>query len=155
MCAPVQRLQGAGGGMSNFWIMGEKVIVMLSEEDMDVRKIYMNVEHPKNVVPQPNGHSIGHWDGNTLLVDTVGYSKGDGTASDQHVVERIHKEQFGKAWHLVREVDITSNGQTRKQTFREVWRPDLRWYENVCEENYERFQLVNGEVQVPAKLKEK
>lgn len=155
MCAPVMRLQGAGGGMSNFWVMGEKVIAMISEEDMDVRKIYMNVDHPKSITPQPNGHSVGRWDGNTLVVDSIGYRKDDGTASDQHVVERIHKEQAGKAWHLVRELEITANGQTRKQSFREVWRPDLRWYENVCEENYERFQVVDGKVvDVPAQLKE-
>jgi len=136
--------------MSNFWIMGDDMIVMMSEEDMDVRKIYMNAEHPKKLEPQPNGHSIGHWEGDKLIVDSIGF-KGD---ESQHVVETIYKEKSGEAWHLVREVATTSNGQTRNQTFRSVWRPDIRWYENVCEENYTRFEIVDGEIVLPATLEE-
>jgi hypothetical protein len=147
-CAPVSRLQGAGGGMSDLWIMGPKMIVMISEEDMDVRKIYLNSEHPKDLTVQPNGHSVGRWDGNTLVVDSIGFSSADGRASDQHVVERIHKQQSGAAWHLVREFEITSNGQTRRHTSHEVWRPDLRVYENVCEENAFRFSVEGGQVKV-------
>jgi len=58
VCAPVQRLGGAGGGMSNLWVVGPKEIVMISEEDQDVRKIYPQSRHPKNPEPQPNGNSI-------------------------------------------------------------------------------------------------
>lgn len=148
MCAPVQRLNGSGGGMSNLWITGPKMIVMVSEEDMDVRKIHLDAQHPQPLMPQPNGHAIGHWEGNTLVVDIVGFANADGSLSDQHVVERITREKQGKAWTLKHEFTITSGGQTRTQTATEVWRPDLRVYENVCEENYSRFQMVNGQIEV-------
>jgi hypothetical protein len=148
-CAPVQRLNGAGGGMSNLWIVGEKMVVMVSEEDMDLRKIYMNVQHPAVVTPQPNGHSIGRWDGNTLVVDTIGFAGRDGKATDEHVVERISKTKVGNIWQLKTEATNTSNGQTRSSTSAQVWRPDLRVYENVCEEGFERFQLIDGKVRVP------
>jgi hypothetical protein len=39
-----------------------------------VRRIYLDTEHPKNPIPSWNGHSIGHWDGDTLLVDTTGFN---------------------------------------------------------------------------------
>src|SRR5271170_7405853 len=42
-CAPVQRLNGSGGGMVTLIIQDSHQIVMISEEDMDIaRKIYLS-----------------------------------------------------------------------------------------------------------------
>ena len=45
---------------------------------MDIeRTIHMNMdEHPDDITPSRAGHSIGHWDDDTLVVDTVGFSEG-------------------------------------------------------------------------------
>jgi len=59
------------------------------------RTIHVNVtSHPANLIPGRAGHSIGSWDGDTLVVDTVGFTPGivAGTvpSSDRlHVVERF------------------------------------------------------------------
>jgi hypothetical protein len=59
------------------------------------RTIYTNTTtHPANVTPSRAGHSIGRWDGDTFVVDTVGFTPGSiaGTVahSDKlHVVERF------------------------------------------------------------------
>ena len=59
------------------------------------RTVHMNMTaHPANVAPSRGGHSIGRWDGDTLVVDTVGFLPGSlaGTLphSDKlHVVERF------------------------------------------------------------------
>jgi hypothetical protein len=59
------------------------------------RTIHMNMKtHPADVTPSRAGHSIGHWDGDTLVVDTVGFLPGMLAApvmnSDKlHVVERF------------------------------------------------------------------
>ena len=59
------------------------------------RTVYMDVaKHPASIVPSRAGHSIGRWDGDTLVVDTVGFLPGRlaGTVphSDRlHVVERF------------------------------------------------------------------
>jgi hypothetical protein len=59
------------------------------------RTVFMNKkEHPAGVKPTRTGHSIGHWDGDTLVVDTVGFLPGFLNTpvpnSDQlHVVERF------------------------------------------------------------------
>jgi hypothetical protein len=38
------------------------------------RTVYMNMkQHPANVKPSRAGHSIGHWEGDVLVVDTVGF----------------------------------------------------------------------------------
>ncbi|HXH24464.1 MAG TPA: hypothetical protein VNI78_04380, partial [Vicinamibacterales bacterium] len=59
------------------------------------RTIHMNMkEHPKNIRPSRAGHSIGWWEGDTLVVDTIGFLPGVLNApvrhSDKlHVVERF------------------------------------------------------------------
>ncbi|HEX5226343.1 MAG TPA: DUF6152 family protein [Bryobacteraceae bacterium] len=59
------------------------------------RTVYMNMkEHPRNVKLTRTGHSIGHWDGDTLVVDTVGFAPGFlnppvRNSDKMHVVERF------------------------------------------------------------------
>jgi len=59
------------------------------------RTIYMNMkEHPHNLKPSRTGHSIGHFEGDTLVVDTVGFSPGFlnppvRNSEQMHVVERF------------------------------------------------------------------
>jgi hypothetical protein len=59
------------------------------------RTIHLNMTaHPANIEPSLTGHSIGRWDGDVLVVDTVGFAPGMLTRalphSDQlHVVERF------------------------------------------------------------------
>ena len=71
------------------------------------RVIEMNVrEHPVKLTPSYAGHSIGTWDGDTLVVDTVGFEPGVIAApvrnSDQlHVVERFTLDP--QRWTLKRE----------------------------------------------------
>jgi len=142
VCAPVERLGGAGGGMSNLWVVGPKEIVMISEEDQDVRKIYLQAHHPRNVIPQPNGNSIGHWEGDTLVVDSIAFSDANGKDKGQHVVERIQKQGD----RLVDHATITTKGVTTQRTFNSDWRPDLQVWENVCEEGYSKFQIINGKL---------
>jgi hypothetical protein len=59
------------------------------------RRIHMGQkEHPASLAPSNSGHSIGHWEGDTLVVDTVGFEPGvlvpPTRNSDQlHIVERF------------------------------------------------------------------
>lgn len=52
-----------------------------------VRTIHLDIdEHPDNIGPTRAGHSIGKWDGNTLIVDTIGFAEGylDGRSGVMH-----------------------------------------------------------------------
>jgi hypothetical protein len=59
------------------------------------RTVYMGMAgHPDGIVPSRAGHSIGHWDGDTLVVDTVGFEPGTLAgavphSSKLHIVERF------------------------------------------------------------------
>jgi hypothetical protein len=80
---PINRITKADGAITLEYGRGLK------------RTVHMNMtSHPANVVPSRAGHSIGRWDGDTLIVDTVGFTPGIIAAtvahSDQlHVVERF------------------------------------------------------------------
>jgi hypothetical protein len=59
------------------------------------RRIHLNLdEHPPGLEPSNTGHSIGRWDGDTLVVDTVGFAAGvlvppTRNSEQLHVVERF------------------------------------------------------------------
>jgi hypothetical protein len=69
------------------------------------RTIHMNVaQHPTDITTTRAGHSIGRWEGDVLVVDTVGFEPGilsaDGRLphSDQlHVVERFSLDNGGRS----------------------------------------------------------
>jgi hypothetical protein len=72
-------------------------ITILYDEDHEVRHVRMNQPHPAQVTPSWYGDSVGHYEGDTLLIDTVGFKIGPFSAIDQygtpftpalHVVER-------------------------------------------------------------------
>jgi len=63
------------------------------------RTVQMNVTaHPANIKPSRAGHSIGRWDGDTLVVDTVAFEPGSlagaiAHSAELHVVERFTLDQ--------------------------------------------------------------
>jgi hypothetical protein len=69
------------------------------------RTIHMNLaEHPAGLEPALAGHSIGRWEDDVLIVDTIGFEPGVLSAdavtmhSDQlHVVERFTLDPQGRA----------------------------------------------------------
>ncbi len=71
------------------------------------RVIHMNVkEHPAQIVPSYAGHSIGRWEGDVLVVDTVGFEPGViappvRSSNQLHIVERISVDP--EKWILKRE----------------------------------------------------
>ena len=66
------------------------------------RTIYMDGRaHPANLSPSYRGHSVGHWEGDTLVVDTVGFNEGvwiDNlgmpTTEQLHTIERFTRTDF-------------------------------------------------------------
>ena len=81
-------------GPINRMTKGDGVITMQYGRGL-TRTIHMNMSaHPAGITPSRGGHSIGRWDGDTLVVDTIGFAPGiiAGTVSHSaqlHVVERF------------------------------------------------------------------
>jgi hypothetical protein len=72
------------------------------------RIVHMNMTaHPAKITPSRGGHSIGRWDGDTLVVDTVGFEPGSLAGSlphsgKLHVIERFTLN--GKTLELTRDI---------------------------------------------------
>jgi hypothetical protein len=59
-------------------------ITIIYNQDDNVRHVRMNAAHPANVLPSPMGDAVGHWEGETLVIDTVGIETNDFTAADMY-----------------------------------------------------------------------
>ena len=92
-----------GGVPFVFWNIGIQIlqqkdeVTILYANDNEVRHVYMNRAHPATVTPSWYGDSVGHYEGDTLVIDTVGIKVGPFAMVDMfgtphtealHVVER-------------------------------------------------------------------
>jgi hypothetical protein len=78
--------------------IGDDKVVMQFQNTGDhlVRTIHMAAAHPADVKPSFHGHSIGRWDGDTLVIDTIAFEpnpSGNGlnvpSSASKHTVERL------------------------------------------------------------------
>jgi hypothetical protein len=86
-----------------YFIQTAKEIVMVWQEDYQTRRIYMNVLHSAHVTPSWFGESVGHFEDDTLVVDTIGLNDKTWIGnyrtphSDKlHVIERFRIVDGGK-----------------------------------------------------------
>jgi hypothetical protein len=82
-----------------------QITIMYRQGD-EVRRVRMNQPHPANVTPSWYGDSVGHYEGDTLVIDTVGIKKGPFAMLDMygtpfteklHVVERYRLVDYAAA----------------------------------------------------------
>jgi len=77
-------------------------VTIIYQRDHQIRKVYLNVPHSKHFEPTWYGESVGHYEGDTLVVDTIGQVPesrvdryGSFSSEDLHVVERYHLAEDG------------------------------------------------------------
>jgi hypothetical protein len=90
-----------------------KEILLITQADIQTRHIYMNVPHSEHPAASYYGESVGHFEGNELIVDTIGFN--DKTFLDDrydvphttqlHVVERFKLIDDGKGLEVHFTVD--------------------------------------------------
>jgi hypothetical protein len=129
-----------------YFVQAPREVVMIYSNDQQVRHVYLDVPHSQSVTPSWYGESVGHYEGDTLVVDTIGLN--DKTFVDNfrtphtdklHVVERFKVIDGGKAMR----VDITFEDP---DAFNAPWSVTQRYNriqepmaELVCAENNEQF----------------
>ena len=126
-------------------------ITLLHEVAHNVRRFYLNQQHPKNLPLTYLGNSVAHWEGDTLVVDTVGINgesfiddEGASHSDKEHIVERFRKIDGGRQLEMVITIDdpVTLEHPYSYTRYYQ-WRPDVRPSEYICEEN-NRNAPVNG-----------
>jgi hypothetical protein len=129
------------------FIETEKEIFMVHQQDQQIRRIYMNVPHTEHPKPSWTGESVGHYEGDELVVDTVGLN--DKTFVDNYYTP--HTAQM----HVVERFKLINGGKTLQDTltiedpgaFTTPWTAIQRWTRNnrgpleeiSCAENNENF----------------
>jgi len=132
-------------------VQTEKYLVVLMEAPQSHRLIFLDGrDHPKDPDPTWFGHSIGKWEGDTLIVDRVGFNEGSWLNAPQglphtdllHVVEQYRRSDLG---HLDVETTIEDQGAYVKpwkiRTSYEL-QPNQEVNEFVCNENNQRLDDV-------------
>jgi hypothetical protein len=144
-CVPagIPFFMGYGGPDPIIFLQTRKEVWMVWREDNQVRRIYLDVPHSASLKPSWYGESVGHYEGDTLVADTIGLN--DKTVVDVyrtphseklHVVERWRMLDGGKAMEVVFTVEDPD-------AFYEPWSGKRR-YRRVTQEAYEKICAENN-----------
>jgi hypothetical protein len=119
-----------------------KQIVMLYEYMNVFRVIPLNAKHPDDLIPSYMGNSVGHWEGDTLVVDVTGFNDktwlaGTGTFHSDalHITERytrVDKDQINYEVTM-EDPNVLTKPWTLHSTL--MLREGTRLEEYVCVEN--------------------
>jgi hypothetical protein len=162
-----------------YFVQTPKIVVMILSSKQEIRHIYLTDRHSANVKPSWYGESIGRYEGDTLVVDTIGIDErtwvdGFGTphTKDLHVIERFRLIEDGAV--LEANVQIEDPGAFTMpwsgiQRFRQyeaavrqmpierivqlASAPEGPLREMICAENPQSFFANQPALQVPTALK--
>ena len=148
-CLPFGLLRSVNVGGYPIQIMqNSKYLAMLFEQNTWFHVVYMDGRpHPKNLEPTWFGHSVGRFEGDTLVIDTVGFNGrtrldtiGHPHSDQMHVIQRF---QYTDPDHIAYEVTIDDPKYYTKpwKNTRTFWRmqPGEELIEYSCEENNRDF----------------
>ena len=120
---------------------------------MSYRRIYMDGRsHPKNIAPTYLGHSVGRWEGDTLVIDSVGFSENawmnrDGLphTSQLRLVERLTRTNFETLNYEVTIDDPAAYTAPWTSGYTLGWSKGLQLFEYVCQENNISPESMGGD----------
>jgi hypothetical protein len=119
------------------------------------RTIFMDGRpHPKELVPSYYGHSIGHWESDTLVVDTVGFNEsfwldryGYPTTDKLHLSERFTRTDSDTIKYEVTVDDPGAYTAPWTSGFFLFMQSGVELFEYICQENNFASTLMIGEQQ--------
>jgi hypothetical protein len=147
------------GAVSTMTMPREKIVILESSDEITmlfemprmVRRIRLDATHPDNLVPSYVGDSVGRWEGNTLVVDSVGFNgfaeldaRGLPTSPKLHTAERFSVASDGSV-----EVETTITDPEyydRPLTIKRSWKKSEASHplEYDCSENPRQEDFENA-----------
>lgn len=117
------------------------------------RTIYMDGrEHPAELEPTNYGHAIGRWEGNTLVVDSVGFNedfwldrRGLPHTTQLHTVERFTRINDGFIDYKITVDDPGAYTASWEGGFNLRWNPGVELFEYVCQQANYAHELMVGQ----------
>ena len=140
--AGVPAFMGYGGPTPLYFVQTPKEVLLIFSGDHQVRRVYLDVPHSENPKPSWYGESVGHYEGDTLVIDTI--AQNDKTFVDNfrtphtdrlHVVERWKLADNGQALDVSFMVDDPDAFNAPWGGMRRYRRVQQAMAEDVCAEN--------------------
>lgn len=148
------------GAVSTMTMPREKIVILESADEITllfemprmVRRVRMNASHPAKLEPSYLGDSVGHWEGNTLVVDTLGFNglaeldaRGQPTSPKLHTVERLTPTADGSSIDIETTVE-DDEYYTRPFPIKRSWKrsPARHPFEYDCMENPRQEDFENA-----------
>jgi hypothetical protein len=116
------------------------------------RTIFMDGRpHPKDYEPTYYGHSIGRWEGDTLVVDTVGFNeriwidRGQAPHTEKlHIIEKFTRTDMNSMTYEITVDDPGAYTATWSRTSAMRFSPNAELFEFVCQDNNFASELLVG-----------
>jgi hypothetical protein len=131
-----------------FVVQTPKEVLLLYQSDHQVRHVYMDVPHSAHITPSWYGESVGHYEGDTLVVDTVGVTTKAAVdyyltphTDKLHVVERYRLIDAGRTLEVSFTVDDPG-------AFTMPWSASQR-YQKLPQTTMEEVVCAEGEAFAP------
>jgi len=151
--SPMARSMGTAYGIELLNLPGTGRVFMFQTGGAHTyRTIYTDGRpHPSTPDRSYFGHSIGHFDGDTLVIDTIGFNEGAWMDrygmphTDQlHTIERITRLDFNTMDYSVTVDDPGAYTAPWTSGFSKTWEEGTDLFEYVCQENNFGPQLMVG-----------
>ena len=124
-------------------VQTQSSVFLLFEQPRLVQKIRLNAQHPRSLRPTYGGDSVGHWEGNTLVVDTIGFNgrgeldiSGAPISAKARMIQKISKAADGRSLSIeitVEDPEYLSKPFTTERRW--LWTNGVQQGEFDCEEN--------------------
>jgi hypothetical protein len=107
--------------------------------------------HPDDLEPTWYGHSVGHWEGDTLVIETVGFNdkfwfdfQGHPHTTQLRTVERYTRTSMGKLENVTTVYDPGAYAKPFTIKFTATLRPGWELMEYICNENNQDVEHIRG-----------
>jgi hypothetical protein len=145
-----------GGAFATYFLQTPREVWIIFSGEQEVRRVYLDVAHTANPKPSWYGESVGHYEGDTLVVDTI--AQDTRTLVDPFRTPHSEKLHVVERWRMVdadqaMEVTVTVDDP---DTYYEPW-SGVRRYRRVHQDYVERScaenpqQLVDWHIPVASK----
>jgi hypothetical protein len=154
-CLPFGLLRSVGGPHPVQIIQDDKYIAMMYEQNSWFHVTPIDGRpHPKEYDPTWFGNSVGRWEGDTLIIDTVGFNGrtridtiGHPHSDQLHTIERFHRTDRDHIDYVLTIDDPKAYTKPWDSVRRWTLHPEWEIMEYSCEENNK--SLWEGRIKVP------
>lgn len=150
-CLPLGLVLDLYDGLNKF-VQSPGLLIVMKEYNKSYRQIFLDGRpFPQDPDPSWDGYSVGHWDGDTLVVETIGLNgkswldiHGNPITDAAKVTERYHRTDFG---HMTMQITVDDPKAYTKPwtlTLEKVLKTDTELLDYICAENEKDVKHIKG-----------